>query len=86
MENVFDLLSESDLTPDLKILLNVCGIETVKTILKNLAGLSFYVPGISHLDTLVMKYISKYPEKTYKQIAFDLGVSEPYLKSLKKKK
>ncbi|MFH1050377.1 MAG: hypothetical protein V1779_05525 [bacterium] len=85
MENVYDLLSESDLTTDLQILSDVCGLETVKIILKNLAGLNFYVPGISHLDTLVMKYLRKYPEKTFKQIAFELGVSEPYLKSLKKK-
>ncbi len=85
MENVFDLLSENDLTADLKILYNVCGLETVKIMLKNLSGLNFYVPGISHLDTLVLKYMKKYPEKTIKQTAFDLGVSEPYLKSLRKK-
>ena len=85
MENVFDLLSENDLTADLKILYNVCGLETVKIMLKNLSGLNFYVPGISHLDTLVLKYMKKYPEKTFKQLAFELGVSEPYLKGLRKK-
>jgi len=85
MENVFDLLTESDLTPDLKILYNVCGLETVKKILQNLNGLNFYVPGISHLDTLVIKYMNNNPEKTIKQMALDLGVSEPYLKNLRKK-
>jgi len=85
MENVYDLLSENDLTTDLKILHNVCGMDTVKIILKNLSGLNFYVPGISHLDSLVIKYMKKYPERTIKQIAFELGVSEPYIKGLKKK-
>ncbi|ROL61548.1 hypothetical protein D9V86_05190 [Bacteroidetes/Chlorobi group bacterium ChocPot_Mid] len=85
MENIFDLLTESDLTPDLKILLDVCGMETVKLILKNLNGLNIYVPGIAHLDTLVLKYIRKYSDKTTKQLAFELGVSETYLKKLEKK-
>ena len=85
-KDVFDLISESDLTADLKLLSDVCGIETVKTLLRNLNGLSFYIPKISHLDTLVIKYYQLNKEKSYKIIAKELGVSEPYLKNLIAKK
>lgn len=85
MDNIFELLTENDLTPDLKILLDVCGMDTVKIILKKLNGLNLYIPGIAHLDTLVYKYIRKNPDKTTKQLAYELGVSETYLKKLQKK-
>ncbi len=86
MKDVFDLITDKDLTPDLKLLSDVCGIETVKTLLRNLNGLSFYIPKISHLDTLVIKYYQLNKDKSYKQIARELGVSEPYLKNLVVKK
>ena len=60
-------------------------METVKTILKNISGLNIYIPGIAHLDTLVFKYIKKNPEKTIKQLARELGVSETYIKKIIKK-
>lgn len=86
MKDVFELITVSDLTPDLKLLNDVCGLETVKTLLRNLNGLSFYIPKISHLDTLVIKYYTQNNEKSYKLIAKELGVSEPYLKNLVVKK
>jgi hypothetical protein len=86
MKNVFDLLAVTDLTPDLKMLNDVCGMETVKVLLQNFNGLGFYIPKISHLDSLVEKYMTHNPDKTLKQIASELGVSEPYLKNLLKGK
>ncbi|MFC2132097.1 hypothetical protein ACFLSQ_11750 [Bacteroidota bacterium] len=85
MEKILNLITKSDLTPDLKMLNAVCGMDTVKLILKNLNGLNFYIPKLSHLDSLVIKYVRKYPKKKLKQIAREIGVSEPYLKNLVKK-
>ena len=85
MQNLFDLLTESDLTTDLKMLMDVCGLEIVKKLLYNCNGTSFYIPKVSHLDSFVIKYLGEHKDKPIKKIAVELGVSEPFLKNLKKK-
>ena len=79
------IISKEDLTIDLKLVLDICGMETVIKMINNLGGLSIYIPKISHLDTLVKKYIKKNPEKTLKEIAKELKVSEPFLKNVTKR-
>ncbi|MBI5324238.1 MAG: hypothetical protein HZB41_02985 [Ignavibacteriae bacterium] len=85
MNDVYELLTEEDLTSDLQLLQDICGIETLKVILRNFGGLSFYIPKITRLESLVLKYVRTHSDKTYKQIAKDLNVSEQYLKILIKK-
>lgn len=85
MVEVYDLLKEDDLTTDLKILNDVLGIEIVKELLKKLSGLSFYVPKITHMETVVLRYAKEHKEKPIKKVAYDLGISEPHLKALIKK-
>jgi hypothetical protein len=86
MKDVFQLISREDLTVDLQLIFDICGMDIVVQLIKNLSGLSIYIPKISHLDTLVEKYIKSHPQKNYKEIAKDLNVSEPYLKNLVKRK
>ena len=85
MNDVYELLTEADLTSDLQLLQDYCGIEAIKEILRNLGGLSFYIPKITRLESLVLKYVKEHSDKTYKQIAKDLNVTEQYLKVLLKK-
>jgi hypothetical protein len=85
MEDIFEMILESDLTPDLKLLNDVCGIETVKNLLRELSGINLYIPKLSHLNSVVRKYMKKHPEKSYKQIAKEIGVSETFLKNLLKR-
>ena len=82
MKDVYDMMSEEDLTPDLMMMADVCGLETLRQLLRNFAGLSFYIPKISRLDKLIMKYVRSNRDKSYKQIAKDLNVSEIFLKKL----
>lgn len=85
MNDIFDMLEEDDLTTDLQLLSDVCGIEIVKQIIKDLNGLNFYIPKITHLETLVMRYAKLNKHKPIKIIAKELGISEPHLKNLLKK-
>ena len=85
MEKVFDLLNEEDLTTDLKILNDVLGLDVVKELLSKLSGLSFYVPKITHMKTVVIRYVKENRDKPLKKVAFELGISEPHLKTLMKK-
>ena len=85
MKDIFELLTQEDLTSDLQLLQDFCGIDTIRVLLRNFAGLSFYIPKISRLDSLVLKYVKRHSEKTFKQIAKELNVSEQYLKALVRK-
>jgi Mor family transcriptional regulator len=85
MKDVYELLTEEDLTSDLQLLQDICGIDTIKSLLRNFGGLSFYIPKITRLDSLVLKYIKTHSDRTYKQMAKELNVSEQYLKLLIKR-
>jgi hypothetical protein len=82
MEKAMDLMTFEDLTPDLQMLAEVCGIETVKKMLVNFAGINFYVPRISRLETLIEKYMQLNSEKTFNEMAKELNVSAQFLKNL----
>ena len=86
MDDVFDIMTEDDMTPDLKMIKETCGQSTVKTLLRNFGGLSFYIPKISRLDSLVRKYMKKNKDKSYKEIAKELNVSLQYLKKVNEAK
>ena len=85
MKDVFELLTQDDLTSDLQLLQDFCGIDTIKVLLRNFGGLNFYIPKITRLESLVIKYVKGHSDKSYKQIAKELNVSEQYLKMLIKK-
>lgn len=86
MKDVFDCVEAEDLTPDLEMVANVCGIEFVRNLLRNLSGLSFYVPKLSRLESFIGKYMRNNKEKNLKQVAKELLVSEQFLKKLIKDK
>jgi hypothetical protein len=66
------------------MLSDICGMDTVRLMLRNFSGLSFYIPKISRLDSLVIKYAKENPTKTFKQIAKDLNVSLQFLNKILK--
>ncbi len=82
MQDIFGEISHEDLTEDLRIVASTCGIETVRNLLRNCAGMSIYIPRISRLDQFIVRYIRESRGKSFKQIARELGVSEQYIKRL----
>lgn len=86
MEKALELMTSADLTPDLQLLADVLGMDTVKKILVNFSGINFYIPKISRLDSLVGKYMDINNTKSYNEIAKELNVSAQYLKNLVRKK
>ncbi len=85
MNDIFSIIKEEDLTPDLQMLSEICGLEVVKDILRNFGGLNFYIPKLSRLDTFIERYIRDNKNKTLKQLAKELNLSERYLRLLKSK-
>ena len=84
IKNSFDVsaIVPSELTPDLQIVADKCGFETVIALLKNLQGTSIYVPRISRLTNYVVRYIKENQTKSIKELALELGVSENYIRKL----
>lgn len=85
MNDIFSIIQEEDLTPDLQMLSETCGLDVVRNILRNFGGLNFYIPKISRLDTFIERYIRENKNKTLKQLAKELNLSERYLRLLKAK-
>lgn len=83
--DVYNQIDFDDLTDDLQMMSNACGIETVQSLLRNFGGMSFYIPKLSRLDSFVWKYVKKNSDKTFKQIARELKVSEQFLKTVRNK-
>tara|TARA_B100000614_G_C14216249_1_gene356187 strand:- start:11 stop:286 length:276 start_codon:yes stop_codon:yes gene_type:complete len=85
MIDKYQILEREDLSPDMQMIYDLVGIDIVKKLLENYSGLSFYVPKITRFDTMIMRYIKLNKEKTLKQVAMELSVTEQYLKNLVKK-
>lgn len=85
MEKAKDIYSKieiEDLTEDLKLIANACGMETVRMLLRSCAGLSIYIPKIARLERFVLRYIKENSNKNFKVIASELGVTEQFIKKL----
>jgi hypothetical protein len=80
MQDIFDLIREDELTDDLLLISRSCGVDVVRKLLKYMSGLAFYIPKMSRMDKFVNRYFRENSNKSIKQIANELGVSEQYLR------
>lgn len=79
---IYDLIKDDELTEDLALIRNACGMDTVRILLKNLNGLSFYIPKITRLDNFISRYLDENKSKNPKQLARELNVTEQHIKYL----
>lgn len=80
MKDQFDEIELDDLTSDLMIVAKYCGLDAVRNMLRELQGMSFYIPRISRLDRFISRFINNNKHKTRKEIAKHLRVTEQFLK------
>lgn len=85
-ENPYTQIQENELTYELKMLSEICGIETVQKLMENYHGMSFYIPKLSRLDTFIDRYINENTDKSTKEIAQVLSVSEQLIRIRKKQR
>lgn len=83
--NIYSQVESADLNYDLKLIADICGIDTIRLLLQELSGLRIYIPRLSALDKFLMRYIDDNKEKSIKQIARELKISEQHAISMKKK-
>ena len=85
MPDVYDHIDIDDLTEDLQLIAEICGMEAIRNLLRHYSGLNIYVPKISRLDRFILKYIGKNRSRPIKQLALELKISEHHLRNLLKK-
>jgi len=73
----------NELPTDLQIVADKCGIETAFILLKHLQGTSIYIPRIAKLSNYILRYLKENNNKSVKQVAIELGVSENHIRKLK---
>lgn len=78
-------LEFSDLNPDLTDLADILGLELLEELIIKFGGANYYIPKISSLDNFVDRHIKTNKDKTDKQLARDLNVSENFIKKRMKK-
>ncbi len=83
--DIYNQINESDLNGDMKLISAVCGIESTRKLLRELGGIQIYIPKLTRLDEFMWDYISSNSEKTKKEIAGELKVSEQHIRNLIKR-
>lgn len=73
-----DSLSIGDLPEDLRFVAETCGLEVVKTLLKNCSGTSVYIPKNAPQELIERTIRREYTGETFigKRLANRLGISE----------
>ena len=83
--DIYDQINREDLTDDLQLIESICGMDTVRILLREMGGIQIYVPKLTRLDNFINKYLKENSHKSYKSMARQLKVSEQFLKSFKDK-
>jgi len=82
--DLFQQLEKDDLSEDLKMLAEVCGMDVVITLMKSYAGLQFYIPRISSFKNVYKRTIRKESKAmSNKDLAAKLDVSEEYIRKIR---
>ncbi len=83
--NITDYIQESDLFGDIKELNELLGIETVRTLIKEIPQTRFYVPSALSFKNAVQRFLKDNEHLSKYELCVKLGCSENTLKSLKAK-
>lgn len=80
MMEIYEQIKEEELPPDMQMVADVCGIEAARKMLKEMSGMSVYIPKMSKIAPFIKRYLRENPDKSRKALARTLKVSELYLK------
>lgn len=83
-----DLISIDDLSADMRLIAQSCGLETAKKLIANCPGIQIYIPRPEHVEGLVKKLIvSRYGDRDLsdseiKALAVELRKSPSFLRQV----
>ena len=84
MDKAYNNIEFEDLTPDLEIIADVCGIEATRKLIEHASGHTYYIPKLSKLKGFCLEYVKKNKDETNFKIARNLECSTEYIVRLRK--
>lgn len=83
-----DHITIDDLTDDMKLIADSCGIEVARSLIANCPGLQIYIPRPEHMKGLVQKYMmerysgKRISEREIKELSVELKKSPSFLRNV----
>lgn len=71
-----------ELTPDLQLLADSCGLETVNLLINRFRGQQIYIQKLPSYPDYVKRYVREHPLHSTRRISRDLGVSEGFIRKI----
>lgn len=81
---LISLLELEDLSPDMRLIADESGIETVKELFKTCDGLEIRIPRINYCKSLLVKYIESRKGVSIKKIAREVDRSPKEIQKIQK--
>jgi len=76
-QDIIELLEKQDLPEHFQIVVETCGIEIAKILIKELGGITINIPMLNSLRSLIERYIKvNANEMSIKKIARELNMNE----------
>ena len=85
-QKIADFLSFEDLSDDMKLVAQTCGLEVARSLIANCPGIQVYVPRPENIPEVVRRFINartggRQPsDSELKAMAIELGKSPSYLR------
>lgn len=91
LDEILNYLEPEDLHGDMEFVNEMAGMDIVKFLIKNSAGIRLYVPKISAFNQAIVRFFEKnkglaYDAKELRTIAKKTGLSERYITNIARKK
>ncbi|MGE5478997.1 MAG: hypothetical protein ACM3U1_01060 [Chloroflexota bacterium] len=81
-EDVYAMLQFEELTPDMQMLAEVCGMDVMRKILREFGGIFLYVPKVTSFKKFLKRMIAERESMPRCKLASLLGVSSMTLRKL----
>ena len=89
---IVELVQPEDLTGDLKLICDTCGIDVVRSLLGNCAGVNIYIPSPKSMPDVLRRYVDErfggrppQGDLEFKLLAVELDISMSSVRSFVKR-
>jgi hypothetical protein len=80
--DLIELIDVEDLTPDMKLIAEESGIETVRELFRSCEGLEITIPRINYHESVLIKYVKNRQGISEKILAKEIGRPLNYVRQL----
>ena len=82
VKTVYDYIEYEDMPGDVKLLIDVIGMDSTRKLMKNLGGLGIYIPRTPSLRTTIGKFTNDNNQLTYNELANRCNCSRQHIRDI----